>query len=101
MSVFDDRGLALIEMRVRWATNRRSPVPTDYGLGDLFASDRVPPPNPLVNIWTCASCDKHYCGQPLVHPRCPDCNAPLVHTDIWDLRIDAFRPLTRGRWRLS
>jgi hypothetical protein len=98
MSIVDARGLALLEQLIGMATGRSSAFSSGYGLGDLYVSDRAPQPSPHIEIWTCQRCNKNYYGRPLVNPNCPDCDAPLVHTDTWDLRVDAFRPFRGERW---
>src|SRR6266446_5459220 len=100
MSIVGSTDLDLIEQLIRRATGWRSPGPSGYGLVELYVIDRAPQPNPLVEVWHCQRCSKHHYGQPTVHPRCPDCDAPLVHTGVWDLCTDAFRPFTRGRGRV-
>ena len=98
MSIYGATDLDLIERLIGITTGRRSAFSSGYGLGDLYVTDRAPQPNPHIPIWTCESCKKRYYGQLLVQPRCPDCDAPLEQSGIWDLRQDAFRPFRRGRW---
>jgi len=98
MSVVGSTDIDLIEQLIRMATTLRSAVHSGLDIGDLYVTDPVPKQNPLVEVWTCQRCSKNFYGHPTVHPRCPDCDAPLVQTDTLDLRTDAFRPFTRARW---